>query len=122
MFVFGVRNTLSPVGRYQLVVRYDVRYVNHIPQQRKSEPSSGAGKCTHIEVHQIQFVCLGRAVVVGDIGQHNASDDEPPDHEQPQPVQLLVSITSLIVRDNVVLIVVISQLNSSQLLTEPSST
>jgi len=96
MFVFGVRHTLSPFGRYQLAMRDDVRYVNHVSEQRKFEPTPGAGQRTHISIHQIQSVCLGCTFVVGNIGQRDASDCQPSDrHRQSQPVQLLVSIIIL---------------------------
>lgn len=91
MSVSGVRDTLPPFGRYQLVVRDGLRHADHVPEQRKSQPPSGAGERAHIEVCQIQSVCVGRAIAVGDIGKHNASDHEPPDHGQSEPVQLLVS-------------------------------
>jgi len=90
--VLGVWNTLSPPGHHQLAVCDDVRYVDNVPQQRKSQPSPGAGECAHIEVRQVQSVRLGRTFVVGNISQRNESDRETPDRRQPRSVQLLVSI------------------------------
>lgn len=78
--MFGVRHTLPPFGRYQLAVRDDVRHVNHVPEQRKSEPETGAGQRTRIQIHQIQPVRLGRTIIVGDIGERNASDRDQPTH------------------------------------------
>jgi len=46
--VFGVRYTLPPLGRHQLAVRDDVRHVNHVPEQRESQPATRAGQRTHI--------------------------------------------------------------------------
>lgn len=66
MFVPGVWDTLPPFGRDQLAVRDDVRYVNHVPKQRESQPSTGTSKRAYIKIHQIQSVRLGRAFVVGD--------------------------------------------------------
>lgn len=48
LFVFGVRYTLPTLGRHQLAVRDDVRHVNHIPEQRESQPATGAGQRTRI--------------------------------------------------------------------------
>jgi len=53
LFVLGVWNTLPPSGHYQLAVCDDVRYVDNVPQQCESQPSTGAGKCAHIKVCQI---------------------------------------------------------------------
>lgn len=91
MFVFGVRHTLPPFGRRQLAVRDDVRYADHVPQQREPEPPSGTGERAHIAVRQIQPVRLGRTVAVRHIGQHHAGDRQRPGRGQSQPVQLLVS-------------------------------
>jgi hypothetical protein len=78
----GVWNTLPSFGRHQLVVRDDVRYANHVPKQRESQPPTGTSERAYIEIRQVQCVRLGRAVIVGDIGQRDASDREPSGREQ----------------------------------------